>query len=358
MSDDIDESELVRRLLVVINEGRRESTYKLALLLALIDWCTRNESDRVSSHELAELVLATYWRQVRPFPHGDDAEVVLEQGRKPKILTVVADLRERAGGANPLRMVRVHHPNEYAKAVRSIQGVLNQQPIPRLQYVGRQNVPFLYECEWAPKIGPTRSDGPDPCITLRPGALPGMKSLGPLIRPIVERVWVSDLVERNRLDSEEGRVREHLFGAARRSLPQRARNELVSIQEGRCFYCRRPIGASTHVDHFVPWSKHPNDSLENLLLSCRSCNLSKSDHLCSYEFVARWLEHLDTNAGALETLANSESLESDRRSSERIARGTYSTLRIGSLVWVGDGSLTQLDDVSHEALGRIFARVE
>jgi len=65
MTKSITEKVLVQRLLLIINEGKREATYKLALLLALIDWCTtnsaRNSPNRIHTSELAERVLALYW---------------------------------------------------------------------------------------------------------------------------------------------------------------------------------------------------------------------------------------------------------------------------------------------------------
>jgi hypothetical protein len=42
MAKRITEKVLVQRLLQIINEGKRETTYKFSLLLALIDWCTSN----------------------------------------------------------------------------------------------------------------------------------------------------------------------------------------------------------------------------------------------------------------------------------------------------------------------------
>jgi 5-methylcytosine-specific restriction endonuclease McrA len=48
-----------------------------------------------------------------------------------------------------------------------------------------------------------------------------------------------------------------------------------------CFYCERPIdGTETpHVDHVIPWSFLLSNPLWDLVLSCASCNLAKSDVL-------------------------------------------------------------------------------
>ena len=49
----------------------------------------------------------------------------------------------------------------------------------------------------------------------------------------------------------------------------------------QCFYCERPVedGETPHVDHVIPWSFLLSDPLWDLVLSCASCNLAKSDVL-------------------------------------------------------------------------------
>ena len=56
------------------------------------------------------------------------------------------------------------------------------------------------------------------------------------------------------------------------------------------FYCERPIddGATPHVDHVIPWSFLLSDPLWDLVLSCASCNLAKSNVLPD----ARYLDKL------------------------------------------------------------------
>ena len=62
------------RLLAVIDEGRRTATYKLALLIALMDCCAEGVSPmgaapaEIPTRSLARQVARLYWRQLRPFP--------------------------------------------------------------------------------------------------------------------------------------------------------------------------------------------------------------------------------------------------------------------------------------------------
>jgi hypothetical protein len=78
------------RLLEVIDSGRRTATYKLALLIALLDLCARR-SDAAGrppgvlyTREIAEQVAAIYWPQVivsrrgpsRPDQHSEFVSLV------------------------------------------------------------------------------------------------------------------------------------------------------------------------------------------------------------------------------------------------------------------------------------------
>jgi hypothetical protein len=60
------------RLLEVIDSGRRTATYKLALLIALVDLCARHSDAGVRAprllytRDIAEQVAVLYWPQVIP----------------------------------------------------------------------------------------------------------------------------------------------------------------------------------------------------------------------------------------------------------------------------------------------------
>ncbi|MCE5182236.1 MAG: HNH endonuclease [Betaproteobacteria bacterium] len=57
---------------------------------------------------------------------------------------------------------------------------------------------------------------------------------------------------------------------------------LYRLQEGICFFCGVPIsqnghGSTYHIDHYIPLSSRGTNDLSNLVLTCCSCNLHKSD---------------------------------------------------------------------------------
>lgn len=54
------------------------------------------------------------------------------------------------------------------------------------------------------------------------------------------------------------------------------RRNLMLRDQHQCQYCsRRPSLRDLNVDHVIPRSRGGNDSWENLVVSCRSCNLKK-----------------------------------------------------------------------------------
>lgn len=63
----------------------------------------------------------------------------------------------------------------------------------------------------------------------------------------------------------------------RRRLSLEDREAVYNKMPGRCAYCGEPISfAAMQVDHAVPLRKGGEDTLENMLPACRSCNRYKS----------------------------------------------------------------------------------
>lgn len=74
-----------------------------------------------------------------------------------------------------------------------------------------------------------------------------------------------------------------------RKIHKAQRDRIAAKFEGKCAYCRHPLGDRWHADHVEPimrgWSEGDlakfkltkgEDSIENLVPSCERCNLRKS----------------------------------------------------------------------------------
>jgi hypothetical protein len=138
----------------------------------------------------------------------------------------------------------------------------------------------------------------------------------------------------------EDNLRRFLFGSDRVNLlPVGA--GLRDAQEGRCFYCRAPLPSKgVEIDHFVPWSRLPNDALANLVLADRRCNNDKRDHYADLDLLMRWARR---PADVLSQVAEGASwpLQLDR--SKQAARGLYAHLPTGTALWQAPGVYTVLN---------------
>jgi len=334
---------IVQRLLEVVNEGRRVATYKLALLLALLDWVmTNSPGDEIPTSDLAKIVFHLYFRQVDEFPRENEGLVTLRQSSQSKksIIDSVRDFRATNPNVRRANLARFADPEGYERSIVKIEATLVNQPIPRLQTVGKVQIPFLYDWTWPPEKFPKALlEKGVARLTLHRGIRHRLVTLGPLVRPFIEQAWVSDVARWSRIDTEQERLRAHLFGADRTPFPVALRNELSAIQQGRCFYCAKPLVPGFPIDHFISWSRYPNDSIENLVASCRQCNLAKSDRLASRRFVARWVERfLDPR---LVAAADSCGWDSNPLGSRSVAANTYGGLVPGAALWDG-GQTSQI----------------
>jgi len=65
------------------------------------------------------------------------------------------------------------------------------------------------------------------------------------------------------------------------------RDFVIERAGNTCEYCRLPQSAqpfvSFHVDHIIATQHRPDDGLNNLCLSCQSCNLHKGTNLTTID---------------------------------------------------------------------------
>lgn len=266
------------RLLQVIDEGRRTATYKLALLLALMDACAAGADDHgrapptLHTRTVAEHVLRIYLPQVRSYLGVDGDPLQLRQitMKSSAVLGSVLRLhlqaekhRCRTAGAIARRL-----PAEYERSLDEVERTFARYPILRLQVVGTEHRPFLYDVDWGESITLAALHRPGAgLIRFRRGAGDHLLRLTPLLRPLVEFHWTRMVARLNRIDTQGDRLHAHLFGVARAVFPNALRSGLAGFQKGACFYCGDRLPARSQVDHFIPWARWPNDAVENLVLA-------------------------------------------------------------------------------------------
>lgn len=137
-------------------------------------------------------------------------------------------------------------------------------------------------------------------------------------------------------------LEELLFGAQRISL-EPVRPGLLDVQEGLCFYCDKGLSGPSHVDHFVPWSRYADNSLDNLVVAHERCTGSKSDFLAAAEHVEKWRERSRVYEGALAQIAVEETWEIRPERTFSVARATYGGLPDDAHLWLAGKDFVLID---------------
>ena len=334
----------------LLDETRYTTTYKLAVLLALMDLCLENTTasgdspDVVTTRQLAEKVAELYWPHTLPFG-SVRTPALLRQGSKgqAEIVSYIEQFRSRLqDGSVPLIKVRTTANRAYSRLLDQIEWKLIEMPLPRLQSIGTTSDRFIYEINWDKEIAyrdvfhyQKRQTGFDNRILLRPRVGEYLVRLNGLLRPLLHRRWARMVATFN--DQEDSRLEEFLFGAQRIDLSP-TRTPLWEIQDGRCFYCQERIrdAKQSHIDHFIPWSRYRENGLANLVVADAKCNESKSNSFVAIEHVDHWLNRFRKQcsiASDLQTLADALRWDLSDQRTLNVTRALYVRLGGEAKLW-------------------------
>lgn len=175
--------------------------------------------------------------------------------------------------------------------------------------------------------------------------------LSGLLRPVIEREWARLVAHFNAEAVPEAQLEKFLFGTDRASTLA-VRADLEDLQDGRCFYCEKRFSRSVEIDHFIPWSRHPDNGLENLVAADHGCNAAKSDHLAAADHVARWLERVRLHKADLGDIAERKRWERHPDRTLSAARSIYLRLPGDAVLWEG---VQRFALVERSRLVRVFA---
>jgi hypothetical protein len=340
---------LGQRVLAILDTGSFTTSYKYATLLALIDEVVEGVDESgeppsvVHAARLGERVLRRYWPHARPFSEAGHLRQSSQPVTKPDLVAKIDACRTRLELASSvtLELASSQYPNEMADLRDVVLNTVVRWPIPLLQRLGTGagviEDRFLFDYRWTAGLsGASGRQDFDGRMWLRPGVGRHLVRLAGLLRPIVEREWTRFVAERNKGTIDELRLERFLFGAERANLG-RLRPPLVLAQSGACYYCGGPLRASVEVDHFLPWSRWPDDALDNLVAAHRGCNNSKRDALASVEHVGRWARRFDASSpewSAVDRLATVTGWHRRPRATLGAARAMYLHALAGTPLWV------------------------
>ena len=336
------------KVLELLDEGRYTATYKYAVLLALIDLCLEGTQasgappEMVTTRQLADKIVELYWPHTVPFASRAPARILSQNTRgQAEIVSAILRFRSRHApdASAPRWHARLAAPAAYERLVMTVEWKLIEMPLPRLQMMGQSLDPFIYEIHWDARVqrrDVERAAGFDNRVLLKPRVGDYLLQLNGLLRPLIQRRWAAMVSQLNRL--EDSQLEAFLFGADRVQTA-RIRAGLWEIQGCRCFYCDARLGdpARSQVDHFVPWSRYPDDSLDNLVVADVACNGFKSSSLAAADHVARWARRFVAGSPEhqqLGDLARLTAWEREPDKSASVARGIYLRLPADARLWL------------------------
>ncbi|WP_235900368.1 HNH endonuclease [Lolliginicoccus suaedae] len=343
---------LAQRVVALLESGARQSTYKLATLLALVDEAVENPVPTTAElavpvPHLAQRVIAYYWPQVQPYTASGPLRQGWPQGSAkgpgggmPRIPRLIAEARAalRAEGHSTADHARESGSAVYEHLVRDVAHQLARNPLTYLQTPVRvpqgASTDFLFDASGfhnSISRAALYAHGP---LVLRPGVAAALRECAPLLRPVIEMTWIADIVRFNATDLDHDDLAGFLFGADRSSLI-RLHDPLRDIQHGRCFYCAAPLRATPHVDHVLPWSRIPLDGTANLVLTDARCNSNKLAMLPVRDHHERAIGRPDPLLREL-SAASGLPVLLDRTTAAGI--GIYTTIPTGTLLWRGRDS--------------------
>ena len=352
------------KLLSLLDTGSFTTSYKYALLLALLDAVLENTEpsgeppQTLSGRALGRRVLELYWDQARPFSEQGP----LRQSASRDLVVKIAearselDLPEHVG----IDAARLRHGSVIENLERTVIATVVRYPIPLLQRFGTGTGAiedrFIYDYGWQEGVSEGRvfrADFDDR-LHLADGAGEHLSALAGLVRPVVQREWMRHVARRNDDQLDELRLEAFLFGAARIDLSP-VRGELLELQRGRCFYCHgERSGRGWEVDHFLPWSRWPDDRLDNLVVAHASCNGEKRAALAAVVHLDRWWGRLESGTSEHRRLGDIATRTSWPRRSESTAgaaRALYLHQPEGAMLWRGPG---EVEPLRHKELSAVI----
>lgn len=308
------------------------STYKFALLMSLSNLSIESGIDdnricSISYLQLAEQFIHLYWTHALPFSKQKPNSVLRQSHTtgQIKVINCILDLQAEAKTIN-LNTAHAFNKQKWDSTLKDIARTIKTYPAKHLQSAKNNTQrEFLYHYNAKSKE-----------IVLNAGIAYCLAKFSKIIHKLCQQYW-SEFVRKNRHNqeyfNEDLDLYYFLFNQSRQSL-----NALVplltDIQKGQCFYCHNSIKGTPEVDHFIPWSKYPIDTLHNFVLADHKCNNSKRDFLAEERFYDSWLIRNDDYGKLIGSEGKSLGFISNIQRSETISQWAYQVaIEHSDLVW-------------------------
>jgi len=268
----------------IISKGKKDNTYKFALAKYLLDLSKtiKNEQDiLISYQDISEAFLKYYWIQECKYKIKQD----FKKNSQPVVITIIQKYCGQDYIPTSYEKYFKNRKEIRKSIIQDIEANCLKDVIPRFQpkeynkfYSHNHTVSANGKKFYMP-IKAKRN------IILNIDAIMFLKNNYDLLYKSLILEWAKFLEKTNFTPRLISKI-ENLGDNKRNSL-NKYKKILMKI-DNLCFYCNENLNdKKIHIDHFIPWSYIFEDEIWNLVLSCSSCNLKKSDYLATEECLSK-----------------------------------------------------------------------
>lgn len=277
----------------IIEQMKNSNTYKLAWGRSILEISMNKEYEVIgdntiiSFHKIAEKFLKYYWNQTYFFN--------LKQGpinSEPAILSVVKDVinyyKLKMNTNTPVWFNRIEHllksdKQYYHKIINQIAIIINQNVSWRFLNT-YDSSSDIYTLE--PQDSSVKNR-----ISIKSGEMNQLVSYAPLLIQLINYKWVQLLESYNRSPRIASKVRGSQQENINRKSLTKYKEILLQQFEDRPivdFYTGKVLDENDiSIDHVIPWSFMYSDDIWNLVVTSKSQNSVKSNHIPNKEAIDR-----------------------------------------------------------------------
>lgn len=254
----------IRDIVVLARDAAMSTTYKPALLRAIVR--LQREAGRLELRlvEIAEQFAHLYWTQTVVFHLRQAASL----SKEPEVLQAL-----RASAAQ----TSSHKFSEVPKVARE-RLILSIARTLRIDVLRRFHVGIP-----AGSLPIYTWDGGD-TIIFTPASVDFVRTNALALEVIANHWWARFLEKVNLM--APAIIQKIETDVVRRASLRWFLERVARTDSGMCFYCNADLTTTVgHVDHVLPWSFLLADPAWDLVLACSRCNLGKSDRLPNRRFI-------------------------------------------------------------------------
>ena len=261
----------------IVGRAVKDNTYKFALAKFLLDYSNDEKLSKtkiISYTVIAEKFLEYYWFQECKYKFKQDFKI----DKMPVIISIIREFCGTEYIPESYELYFSKREGVRQKMILQIEKKCLQDVLPRFQPKG--NSLFYNHFH---KLSPSRKKFRLPAkdkryIELHPESHKFLKENYNELSKILVYEWARYLEKTNFTPRLIAKIEG--LGQHKRASLNSFKKILLNEMDAKCFYCEKSVkNRPLHIDHFIPWSYIYEDAIWNLVISCPTCNLKKSDNL-------------------------------------------------------------------------------